>query len=328
MTEAVTRMTGRMIALAIVGSLLISCASAATGLRAGELTPGRGLEAGPLTVLVLGEDGHRNLVPRDDPAFRRVVATLQELLDRRGFRVVDEESIAADLAWDSTVGRDKIDVLEVAKLANASGRASSRVQAAALFRIEGAYRDLRYATRIDLRLSGELYDVRSNRFLGAFEVPAESVTAPGRCLSAACASHAVGERAGDLAVELGAVLARRLAALAPPEETVTDGARAFESVYTVTFRHLSTEDALSIVGVMTDGFPGYRSHDLLRSGAALRRYAYATTAGANEIERWLTLLLLDMGLDPQREILLAVRDGDIRIERVLPAAPASQAARP
>jgi hypothetical protein len=92
-----------------------------------------------------------------------------------------------------------------------------------------------------------------------------------------------------------------------------------ETVYTVTFRHLSTENAASIIDVMSDGFPGYRSHDLMRSGAALKRYAYVTTAGAAEIERWLTLLLLDMGLDPQHEISLGVRDADIRIERVIPA---------
>jgi hypothetical protein len=221
------------------------------------------------------------------------------------------------------VYRDKVDVLAAAKLANASERAANRVQAAVLFRIEGAYRDLRYATRIDLHLSGEVYDARSNRFLESFDLPTETVTTAGRCVSAACASDAVGTRARDLASELGAVLARKLAALAPPEATVTAGTRTLESVYTVTFRHLTTEDALSIVEVMTDGFPGYRSHDLLRSGTALRRYEYVTTASAGDIERWLTLLLVDMGLDPQDEVVLGVRDGDIRIERVLPATAAT-----
>ncbi|WPZ32194.1 hypothetical protein T8K17_13180 [Thalassobaculum sp. OXR-137] len=323
----VREMACRVLLLTIASGLLISCASAATrgnaqdlG-RAGEGAGGSG--TGPLKVLVLGEDGHDALIPRGDPAFRRVVTELQEIMDRRGFRVVDEEAVAADLGWPARDYRDKTEVLEAAKLANASERAASRVQAALLFRIEGTYRDLRYATRIDLHLSGDLYDVRSNRFLGAVDLPTERVTVPGRCLTAACGSHAVSARARDLASELGTVLARKLAALAPRDSAtaapVEAGAPVLEAVYTVTFRHLTTEEALSVIDVMTDGFPGYRSHDLLRGGGAVRRYEYVTTASAAKIERWLTLLLLDMGLDPEREIVLAVRDRDIRIERVLPA---------
>ena len=317
MMRTMATMAGRATLLMIASGMLISCASAATYSHAEDA--GLGLETGPVKVLVLGEDGHANLVPRSDPAFRRVVAELQETMDRRGFRVVDEEAIAADLGWSAPGYRDKVDVLEAAKLANASGRAANRVQAAVLFRIESAYRDLSYTTRVDLHLSGEIYDTRSNRFLGAFDLPTETVTTAGRCSSAACASEAIGTRARDLAGDLGTVLARKLAVLAPPEATVTVGDRRLDAVYTVTFRYLSTEDALSIIDVMTDGFPGYRSHDLVRSGTALRRYEYVTTASAAEIERWLTLLLLDMGLDPQHEIALGVRDGDIRIERVLPA---------
>jgi hypothetical protein len=314
-----------MASIAIAGALLISCASATTIGHADDA--GTGSHAGPLTVLVLGEDGHEAYLPRHDPAFRRVVSELQETMRRRGFRVVDEEALAAALVWSPVGGRDKVDVLETARLANASERAAGRVRAAILFRIESTARQLPYTTRLALHLSGEIYDVRSNRFLGAFDLPTETVTTAGRCLTHACASDAVGTRARDLASDLGAVLARKLAALTPAHASsdprrvaAADGSgRALETVYTVTFRHLSTENAASIIDVMSDGFPGYRSHDRMRSGAALKRYAYVTTAGAAEIERWLTLLLLGMGLDPQHEISLGVRDADIRIERVIPA---------
>ena len=323
MARVLAHMVGRMTLLMIAGGMLISCASAATrswAEEAGGRPPGQGLETGPLSVIVLGEDDHPNLLPRDDPAFRRVVSELQETMDRRGFRVIDAAAIAADLGWRTGAAGGRTEVLEAAKLANASGRAANRVQAAVLFRIESTYRDLRYTTRIDLHLSGEIYDVQSNRFLGAFALPTETVSTVGTCVTAACASDAVGGRARDLASDLGTVLAGRLAALAPPATAVAAEDRVRESVYTVTFRHLSTEDALSIIGVMTDGFPGYRSHDLMSSGQAVRRYAYVTTASAAEIERWLTLLLLDMKLDPGREIFLGLRDGDIRIERLAPAA--------
>ncbi|MCR9073101.1 MAG: hypothetical protein NXI18_15415 [Alphaproteobacteria bacterium] len=316
-----TTMAARTALLLIAGVMLLSCASAPTQSRAQETgapASGLGFETGPLSVMVLGEDAHPSLLPRDDPAFRRVVSELQAAMDRRGFRVVDAAAVAAELGWKSGGTGDRVDALEAARLANASGSAATRVQAVVLFRIESIYRDLRYTTRIDLTLSGEIYDVRSNRFLGAFDLPTETVSTAGSCVTSTCASNAVGGRARDLAVDLGAVLARRLAYLAPPAGTVTGGKRLHESVYTVTFRQLSTEDALSIIGVMTDGFPGYRSHDLMRGGVALRRYQYVSTASVAEIERWLTLLLVDMDLDPQRQVFLGVRGSDIWIERLTP----------
>ncbi|NQW09694.1 MAG: hypothetical protein HQ481_07425 [Alphaproteobacteria bacterium] len=311
----------RGVILGFAAGALISCASAAT---VGYADDSAALDrSGPLPILVIGEDSHLSHIPRDDPAFRRVVSELQAVLDRRGFRVVDEESVAAALGWNWTEGRDKIDVLEVAKLMTASEQAGTRVRAAAVFRIEGTYRDLAYTTRVDLHLSGELYDVASNRFLGAFDLPTETVTTVGRCHNHACASDAIAERARDLASELGAVLARQLASLASPEppsrHTAASTEPVLEAVYTVTLRHLSTEDAMAIQAVMTEEFPGYRSHALIRRGTALRRYEYVTTAGAAELERWLTLLLVDMGLDPEGAVALSVRDGDIRVERVLSA---------
>jgi hypothetical protein len=82
---------------------------------------------------------------------------------------------------------------------------------------------------------------------------------------------------------------------------------------------------MAILDVMTDEFPGYRSHALIRRGTALRRYEYVTTTDPATLERWLTLLLVDMGLDPAATVALSVRPGTILIERVLPAVPAQSA---
>jgi len=327
-------MACRGLTLALGACFLISCASAATYGQADE-RPYATAE-GPIPVLVLGEDRDADTLPRHDPAFRRVVAELQSAMARRGFRVVDEDAVAAGLGWTRVEGRDRLDLLEVARLANASERASDRVRAAVLFRIEGSVRDLAYTTRVELHLSGEIVDAASNRFLGAFDLPAETVSTAGRCVAHACASQAVAARAQDLATELGAVLAARLAHLAPPERAgpVTAGpptagpaTATLEGVYTVTLRHMASEDAMAILDVMTDEFPGYRSHALIRRGTALRRYEYVTTADPATLERWLTLLLVDMGLDPAATVALSVRPGTILIERVLPGAPGQAAGR-
>ena len=317
----VITMANRMLLLTLAAGMLISCASAATPGRADDR--GYSSEEGPIPVLVLGEDRGDHTLPRQDPAFRRVVTELQAAMAGRGFRVVDEDAVAAGLGWGRTGGRDRLDLLEVAKLANASERASDLVRAAVLFRIEGSVQDLAYTTRVELHLSCEIVDATTNRFLGAFDLPTEVVSTAGRCPVYACASQAVAERARDLAGELGAVLARKLAYLAPPEIAGTVVA-ALDGAYTITLRHLAPEDAMAIVDVMTDELPGYRSHSLIRRGETLRRYEYVTTASPATLERWLTLLLVDMGLDPGGEVSLSVRPGEIRIERVLPPS----AARP
>lgn len=318
----VTAMASRGLVLALGAALLISCASAAAVGHADERSYGS--DEGPVPVLVLGEDRDPATLPRHDPAFRRVVAELQAAMARRGFRVVDEDAVAAGLGWSEPAGRDRLDLLEVAKLANASERGSDRVRAAVLFRIEGSVTDLSYTTRVELHLSGEIVDAVTNRYLGGFDLPAETVSTAGRCPAYACASQAVAARAQDLATELGAVLATKLAHLAPPERSGPVTAQ-LDGVYTVTLRHLAHDDAMAILDVMTDEFPGYRSHALIRRGSALRRYEYVTTADPATLERWLTLLLVDMGLDPASTVALSVRPGAIRIERVLPPA-AGQAA--
>lgn len=311
----VTAMASRGLLSALGAALLISCASAAAVGRADD--QGYASREGPIPVLVLGEDQDPDTVPRHDPAFRRVIAELQSAMDRRGFRVVDEDAVAAGLGWRRPEGRGRLDLLEAARLANASERGADRVRAVVLFRIEGSVTDLAYTTRVELHLSGEIVDAVGNRYLGGFDLPAETVSTAGRCPDHACASQAVAARAQDLASELGAVLATKLAHLAPPERAGPVLAR-LDGVYTVTFRHLAPEDAMAILDVMTGEFPGYSSHALIRRGTALRRYEYVTTADSATLERWLTLLLVDMGLDPAGPVALSVRPGEIRIERVLP----------
>jgi len=315
----VTAMASRGLISAFGAALLMSCASAVAVGRAEDRGSGGayGSREGPIPVLVLGEDRDPDTLPRHDPAFRRVVAELQAAMDRRGFRVVDEDAVAAGLGWRRPEGRDRLDLLEVAKLANASERGADRVRAVVLFRIEGSVTDLAYTTRVELHLSGDIVDAVGNRFLGGFDLPAETVSTAGRCRAYACASQAVAARAQDLATELGAVLATKLAHLAPPASSGPVVAQ-LDGVYTVTIRHLAPENAMAIVDVMTREFPGYRSHALIRRGAALRRYEYVTTADPATLERWLTLLLVDMGLDPAGPVALSVRPGEIRIERVLP----------
>ncbi|MCR9176672.1 MAG: hypothetical protein NXI19_11815, partial [Alphaproteobacteria bacterium] len=146
-----TAMARRTLLMTALAGVLLSCASAPGLGHADDISGAR--DGGPVKVLVLGEDDHRNLVARDDPAFRRVMSELQGMMNRRGFRVVDEAAIAADLGWGWRGIQDRSEVLEFAKLANATETAENRVRAAVVFRIEASVRDLAYTSRVDLHMS-------------------------------------------------------------------------------------------------------------------------------------------------------------------------------
>lgn len=294
------------VALAVLLSVLtLSCASAPRATFA---------DSGTVRVMVLGEDYDLSHMARSSPAFERVMVELQEAMHRQGFEVVDEEAVAAELGWWWSEDRRKIELFQVAEMANASETARNQVRAIAVFSIEASYRALSFTKRYDIAVRGRLYDVASNRFLGSFDLPTESVSAPGNCYSG-CTDQVVGDRARDIATSIGSVLARRL------DRNVSrdagDGARhGLRTSYTVTMRRLSSSEALQVISVMAEEFPGYKSHDLLRRSADLRRYAYTTTAPAEKLERWLHILLLDMGLDPDDGVEVTVRDGTIIIDRV------------
>lgn len=306
-----TTLTGMMTRLTavVLGLFLIGCAA----------QPWPSLADGRVRVIVLGEDGEPSQVRRHRPAFQRVMHELQDAMARRGFDVVDEDMLAADLGWEVNSWREKKELMEIAQLANSSDKAKNKVRAVASFSIEVNLTRLNFAKKYEILVRGQIYDVQSNRFLGSFELPRETVSGPKNCDPVGCINVVVGDRARDIATGVGAVLARRLAHLSGTER---DGGRSgdggLENHFTVTMRHLDPSESLQIISVMAEEFPGYASHDLIRRAAEIRRYAYVTTASPAKLERWMHILLTDMGLEPGNEIELIMRDDEIIVERVIP----------
>ena len=202
-----------------------------------------------------------------------------------------------------------------------------------LFRIHAQAKDLDYATQVQTRLDGEIYDADSNQFLGTFEMPRESYPAPKDCLeSSVCISEVVGDRAREIASDLGEVLARKLERYSPPRvglsgqgsavtgdgSTSADPGHGMLTPYTVTLRKFHDHEALTLIGVMADEFPGYESLELMRKGATIRHYNYLTTAKAYKLEEWLYILLRDMGFDPKRDVLVQVQGTEIVVDKLIP----------
>lgn len=250
--------------------------------------------------------------------FKRVIAELKGSMQRYGFQMVDEESLAVDLGWAITERRPKTELLQVAKLANSSNVASHHVRAMVLFRIHAFKQDLNFSTKVQVRLDGEIYDVTNNNFLGTFEIPRESYPAPADC-NAGCLSEVVGDHAREIATSLGDVLGKKLDRL-----TIDPGRRNVSastgdgliSTYTLTFRHFNTAEVMSIIGVMSEEFPEYSSHDLITKRPGVRRYSYTSGARPAKIEEWMTILLMDMGFDPDRDFEMILRGNEIMIEKL------------
>ena len=323
--------TNTMAAAAAVVLLIANTACAATG---ADYDRNVGTN---IPVLVMGEDEDPNSVKRSSDIFKRVNAELKGAMQRHGFRMIDEESVAVDLGWEITERRPKTELIEGIKLMNKSGNAAHRVRAWVLFRIHAQAKDLEFSTKVQTRIDGEIYDSASNQFLDTFEMPRAEYPAPADCLeSPVCITEVVGDRARDIAAGLGEVLARKLERYSPPKRAprrdvavpsdgapvgagrASDDGHGLLTPYTLTLRYFENQEALALVGVMAEEFPGYNEHNLIDKSAAIRRYEYHTTAKASKLEEWLYILLTDMGFDAEREVLVQVDGTSIRVDKLTP----------
>ena len=100
--------------------------------------------------------------------------------------------------------------------------------------------------------------------------------------------------------------------------TFPDGGHGLVTPYTITLRYFTTGQARTIIDVMAHEFPGYRSHTLMSSDSATRRYSYVTSAGSHKLEEWLTILLGDMNLNPDTDVHINIQGAEIILERLHP----------
>ena len=293
-------------------------------------------------VLVAAEDENKNSVKRSSEIFKRVIGALQEGMYRTGFRVVDEESVAVDLGWRVSDRRPKMELLEIAKDMNKSGTASHQVRALFLFRVFAVAepRGDGSRSRVRVRINGEVYDVVGNNKVGDFEIAQRQFPGPADCLKpeqrGLCITEVVGERARELAatklehlrkVSVGGQERRSSGGSGSgSEQAVTGDARStrrggghgMQTPYTITLRYFDRREALTIIGVMADEFPGYNTHTLLTANQATRKYSYITSAKPHKMEEWLTILLGDMNFNPDKEVRIAINGANITLEKIVP----------
>lgn len=279
--------------------------------------PAHANNATNVRVLVMGEDGDPRSIKRSSPAFRKVLSEMKKSIGAHGFRMVDEEAVAVDLGWNITERRPKMELMQTLKTMNMSKSANHHARAMAVFSINARMKKMSFGNQISILVDGELYDIKSNQFLNSFELPRKSYPAPAGC-SAACASDAVRDHAGDIAAGVAEVLGRQLSYLqAAPGEQTSGNAGGLNVPYTLTMKRLSTSESIGLINTMAGEFPGYVSHDLMDKNPAVRRYSYTTSAKIAKLEEWLNILLGDMGMKPGRDVQVLMNGTDIIIERVV-----------
>lgn len=275
-----------------------------------------------IPVIVMGEDSDPASVKRSSDIYKRVLAALKGSMQRYDFRMVDEEFLAADLGWKVRDRRPKVELVQAAKLANNAGRGNLRSRAMVLFRIHATIKNLGFSNKITTRVDGEIYDIASNTFLDTFELAPAAYPAPADCNSV-CVSEVVGRKARTIAMNLGDVLGSKLAYLTEggQQQASVDGASKYDqglvTGYTLELNAFDTREALTIVSVMAEEFPGYVSHDLLEKGSVVRKYEYLSRAPAVKLDEWLTILLTDMGFDMDRQVSLQVNNGRIILDKIV-----------
>ena len=162
-----------------------------------------------IPVIVMGEDSDPLSIPRSSDVFRRVLLALQEKMSDYGFYVIDEDILTARLGWISRDHRPKQELMEVAVLANQASDVRLHTRAIILFKIRAAAMEARVATRIQVRITGEIHDVVANRFITAWSAPARRYAAAPHC-SGYCIEEILGDKAEEMAGEVGAILSVRL----------------------------------------------------------------------------------------------------------------------
>ena len=283
-----------------------------------------------IPILVMGEDSDPKSVRRSSDIFRRVISSLQEQMSRYDFYVVDEEILAVEMGWQVRERRPKTELIQVVQLANQSGDPRLQVRAMAVFKIRAAALNVGFATKAMVRVTGDIYDWEARRFIGSWEAPRMEFPAPANC-TGICIEEVVGDKARDVAATVGDVLRKKLAYLtrgagaaagtAPATGTGSATGPGLTTTYAFTFRNFTTREILEITEVMENEFPHYVRSRAPSGDTARMDYGYVSKAPSHKIYKWINILLMDMGLDPDSQVKLTMQRSAFQLDKLFGSSP-------
>ncbi len=264
------------------------------------------------------EDEDPNTLLRSSNIARRVVTGMSEQLQWYGYRVVDEEALAAHYALmiprrtsaGAVMRRLKESALSTVPLL-------AMVESRALIQ----YPSQEFTVRVRITLSAQIYDLPGGRFVDSFKETVQTVTSPKCAADEMCIEEHVGVHARKVAIPLSSALARKLERYSPSVVARPPAGRSPQGMpvaHTVRFEYFEQTEVVAILGVMTEEFPGARNAEKVVDRGYLKVYSYQTTASGAKLKEWFAILLHDMGFDVDDDILIRFDGVNVTISKVGP----------
>lgn len=273
-----------------------------------------------LPIIVMADDSDPNSVIRSSDIHHRVMTEIQRQFADDDWYVIDENAIAAKMDWKMRDRRPRDELVQVVDLACKSEDATLCGRAMIVFKIRASAKDYGFGTKAQVRLTGDIYDVASNQYLGGWEPMRMEFPAPRKC-AGVCIEEVVGDHARDIAASLGVVLSEKLAYLdrgdARADQANPDSDPGLINNYNFTFRNFTMKEILAITDVMETEFPDFLSVRGVSGDATVYKYNYASRAKSDDIYKWMNVLLTDMGYDSY-EYRVTLRENRLfTVERVI-----------
>lgn len=275
-------------------------------------------------LLVLADDEDPSTVTRKNALFKDLVSQLAANLHLHGFSVIDEKTLLAGLGRELPDRRTREEQMSMVR-GTAERGIEEGIRAFVQLQLSVAARQTISNGTLRINVRSEFLSYPEVKIFDAIELPSFQISTPLDC-NRDCLNAHVKKNYGEVAGSLAIVIAKKLSAFLVAE--VADGPDVESDAdimysgtpFTVTLRHFKRFEALTIVGVMADEFPGYQDHDLIALDASEAQYLYVTTARRAKLLEWLTILLGDMGFEADA-IAMTFDESDITIERVAVGGP-------
>tara|TARA_B100000315_G_scaffold260857_1_gene326439 strand:+ start:11228 stop:12118 length:891 start_codon:yes stop_codon:yes gene_type:complete len=265
---------------------------AALTITSGTIFNNPALAAEQPNIMIMGEDGDRDSVPRNSRVFKRVLNALANQLHDEGFDVFDETALTLDNYVQGRIRRSDDEIIDIARSVD-----RPPIDVAVIFGIYASSNRTSYTTKIRTRIEGRMLNVRSGQRLGNFEVDIpRAFNAPHDC-NRECLLETVGRKARSLSQDLGAVLTEKLAYM-------VDRGRRFASenrnsylptAYRLAFSGFNEDDIDGIEEYIV-AFKGYIHHRPTNTSKRHADYWYETDSGSARLNRNLRRMLDHLGV--------------------------------
>ncbi len=269
-------------------------------------------------VVITGDDSDSNSVYRNSEVFKRVISQLQDSLGRGGYFVIDEDMLAVKLGFQFNSGRSKAELVETLMVANETQDATVQSRLAVIFAIFPQVKELSFTKKLEVRIRGDIYDLKTFRPLANFEYkPKKAYVIPkdyNQCDNL-CIEEILGEKAREVARELGDVLVKKLGiAVKKIEGGSASGASDQElaTTYNLVVVRFKTAQAIGFKRALSEN-SGIKSLKTLSVETSQRIMALETSSDIGLIEEYIYEAAMTAGIDINN-IRIEVSGTDIEVE--------------